>query len=278
MKKIFIFLIIILISGKSTVLAQTPVTTIGQDQNEITPAIKPTIVPTTQMEKIQELKERIATRVAQLRLSKKKVLSGKITDLNNPLFIITSNEGTHKIEINEDTIINLSIDSKTKLLKFSDLKINQSIIAWGNYIQEGETLTAKGIFVKETFLALVGTINDVDIKGGTVTLQTVKTNQSYLLDVETFTKINTLDKDSKIIKLGFSKTKVGSFALIYATLANKEGAAPYTAYRILVLPWGFSVTPTAIPTISPVSTPSAIPTKATPATKPTPTPKPYYLM
>lgn len=272
MKKILIFLTIILINGKSTVLAQTPVITTDQDQNESTPAAKPTIVPSTQMEKIQELKERIATKVAQLRLSKKKVLSGKITNLDSPLFTITENGNFYKIEVNEDTIITLSVDGKTKQIKFSDLKINQPIIAWGNYIQEGETLTAKGIFVKETFLALVGTINDVDIKGGTVTLQTVKTNQSYLLDVETFTKINKLDKDNKIVKLGFSKAKVGSSALIYAIPASKEGAAPYTAYRILILPNTSSATPTVLLNISPASSPSAIPTKIiSPTRKPTPT-------
>lgn len=268
MKKIFIFLIILLISGTSTVLAQTPTITTDQDLKEGTPTVKPTIVPTTRIEKIQELKERLATMVAQQRLSKKKVLAGKITSLDNPLFTITATEGAHKIETNEDTTITLSTDSKTKLVKFSDLTIGQSVIAWGNYIQEGETLTAKGIFVKEISLGLVGTINDVDTKGGTVTLQTAKTNQSYLLDVETFTKINTLDKDNKIAKLGFSKIKIGSSSFIYAYPQAKQGTAPYTAYRILVLPWNFSVTPTAAPSISPTLAPSTTPSKiVTPTVK-----------
>lgn len=259
MNKSIALLIIFYPMIASSVLAQTPTLTTAE-QNESTPARKPILIPSKQIEKIQELKERLATRVAQLRLSKKKVLIGKINSLDKPTLTLTALDGPRKIETDEDTTITLLTDSKTRAITFPDLKKGQSIIVWGTYIQEGDTLTAKAIWVKEPPLGLLGTIANVDIKGGTVTLQTLKTNQSYLLDVEVFTKINTLDKDNKIAKFGFSKIKTGNRAYIYATPSSKKDAAPYTAYRILLLP-NPPITVITPEGVSPTSIPTTTPTK-----------------
>lgn len=233
MRKTTLCLIAVYLLIATPIMAQSPT---SPTKSESTPEILPTAVPSKQTEKIQELKDRIATKVAELKLLKKKVMVGEISNLNSPSFTLTTAEGERKVETNEDTNITQAIDNKTKTMKFSELKKGKKVYVWGNYLKEADVLTAKAIFIKEIPSGLLGTISDVDIKAGTVTLQNPTTNQSYLLDVEVFTKINSLDKDNKITKFGFSKIKTGSRSYIYATQSSQKDAAPYTAYRILILP------------------------------------------
>lgn len=266
MKKIaIIFLLIGLITIQKNAFAQSeeeiPTPTSTKDQKIITP------VPTdSTMEKIQDLKNRIATKVAELKLMKKRVFTGKVITLSNPYVTITTKEGDKKIETNEDTIFTSITNGKSKEIVFKDLKKDQNLITWGTYNQEGDILTAKEIVIKDTPLTLIGKISDIDLKGGTVTLKT--DNNSYLLDIEVYSKINTIDKNGKIIKLGFSKVQTDSLALIQAVIIIKKDEITYTANRILIIPpkevvISPTTTPSPIPTISKVVLPTKNPTPTT---------------
>ena len=237
----------------------------AQNENETTTPdsvqqVTITPAPTdSTMGKIQELKNRIATKVAELKLLKKRVFTGKISSLNDPFVTIATLDGDYKIETNEDTQISSITNGKSKELSFDNLKKDQNIITWGTYNQEGDILTAKDIVVKDTPLTLVGTISEVDLKGGTVTLKTEQ--KTYLIDIEVYSKINTIDKTGKMVKLGFSKVSINSLALVQAVIIIKKDEITYAANRILIIPPkektnNPSTTPSPIPTITNVVTPT----------------------
>jgi hypothetical protein len=266
MKKIsiIVLLIVLITTFSKYTFAQSgndiPTPTISKEEITDTP------IPTdSTMEKIQDLKNRIATKVAELKLMKKRVFTGKIISLNDPYVTISTKDGDKKIETNEDTLFSSVISGKSKDIVFKDFKKDQNVITWGSYNQEGDILTSKEIVVKDTPLTLVGTITDIDLKGGTVTLKTEQ--QTYLLDIEVYSKINTIDKTGKLIKLGFSKVQTESLALVQAVIIIKKDEITYTANRTLIIPPKDEI-------ISPTITPSPIPTitkVVTPTKKPTPT-------
>lgn len=256
MKKSILLSLIFLMSLSSSTFAQKTTPADTQEEEKITS--KPTIDP--KMEKIQELKQRIATKVAEMKILKKRVFVGKITELDNPYIIIAIKEGDKKIETDEDTVMTQITNGKSQKIAFKQLKKDQTIFTWGSYNQEGDILTAKSIVAKEEPIMLYGTITEIDLKGGTITLQTV--NQTYVLDVEVFTKINSADNKKQPVKLGFSKIKKDSPALIQAVTILKKDEITYTANRILVLPsMTANVTPVTTPSVEPTISQSPTPSK-----------------
>ena len=260
MKKV-IFCLIILHLAVTPVLSQTRVSSPSGEQ-ESSPTAKPTTALNPLEEKILGLKERIATKVAQLKLLKKKILIGKISTINESLLTLATKDGDRRVETDEDTTITQIAGDKRRNINFSELKKDQSVVVSGNYIQEGDILTAKAIFAKETPIVILGKVEGVSIKEGTITLTRSVDNQTIVFDIEIFTKINTVDKTNKITKIGLSKIPVGNTTLVVTTTTTKGEVITYTANRILVFPQLVPSPPTPSPTIYPTASPSATPTKS----------------
>lgn len=217
---------------------------------------------TSSAERIKELKESVATVAAKLKKDSKKVFSGEIKTLNENGLVLTQKNGSTKtVLFNEETIFYRSgVESKTKI-NLKNLAVGNQVSAFGNLTQNSLTtetkdneLLAKIIIVRTKPLNLNGKVTEVSVNDGTLTVQTPK-NGSYIIDVETTTKIFIYDKETGLSKLTLSKIKAGDRVHIngFSALPKSEENR-VTANRILVLPGkaiGIVATPSAFPKSSP---------------------------
>lgn len=214
MKKIAILLIIscqLLIASCATAYAQEKATPAASTKS-----------------KIDEIKEKIASTVAQLNLVSKRVFVGDITKLEKSVIAIERDGQAKIIDVDELTKYN-------KDLTFSDLEIGDSLVAIGIYNKETRRLLARFVFVKILPIQISGVVREVDIKGGTISVEDKKRNTIFTVDIEKSTKTTNYTKAEGITKSGLSKIEIGQRAHIHG-LPSKDEENRITATRILLLP------------------------------------------
>lgn len=216
-------------------------------------SVTPTTVRNVQ---ISELKERIATKVAELKILAPQVVSGSIKTLSDQKIVLTVNDEDLSVDISEDTTLSqFDQDQNKKSLKIADLKTGQKIVVWGNLNKETNTMTADTVVARDFPLTFVGQIKSVDKKNYQFLVQSQNKDIPYLFDVNPPTKISLLANDNTLTKIGFSKLIEGQTVYVYGFIGDKtkDGQTLLSAKRIIILS-------------QPVTTP-------TPSLTPTPTPK-----
>jgi hypothetical protein len=217
-KKILLFLFLCLLIFTNNTLAQTAT------------------ISASQKKQIDEFKEKIATKVAQLqKKTNNKAIAGFVEEISgNKLRIKTADNDS--FEINVDSLITKYYQIKgSQMLEinFSELKKNQYIIASG--LIDNNKVTANFIYLDEPFLVMSGKVTEVN---KTEYYLKVLTNEKevYLLDIETTTRQLILNiKTINLEKTGFSKIKEGD--TIYFVIKNsKEKKERYSAEKILIIP------------------------------------------
>lgn len=202
---------------------------------------------------ITELKERIATQVARLKIIKKRGILGKISDLsNNQLILIDIKDNKRFVDVDELTKFK---DIKDNPIGISDLKKNNVVEVIGLYNTESKRLLARFIQVVEPQDRILGQILDLDAKNFTMEVITSKTNDTQNVEVEKTTKTQEL-VGGQIEKSGFSQIRIDEKILAVGFLKDNS----FTASRILLLP-DFSPD-MKISTPTPTATPKPKPTKA----------------
>lgn len=184
--------------------------------------------------KVQELKERVATRVAQMKLLGKRAIWGEIKSITGNTLVISTKRGERVVETNEETKFWQITRGKRAAIKFSDLAIGEKVHVLGLLNKETETLSAKIIIVRTHPINFQGKVKEVDVKGGTITVENLKQEKTWVVDVEATTKIFVWKKGEGLVKSGLSKIEIGDRVHVLAT-STKEGES-VSALRILVLP------------------------------------------
>lgn len=231
----------------------TPTAETDTEANEETQPLKE-----NQLEKIRQLKERVATKVAELKKTGKKAYFGEISKILSTSIFLTTKRGEAVVTTSEDTeIFSISLGKK-KSLSLRDLSEGQEMLALGISLEE--ELPAKIIIVKKMPLIVGGKVTDVDQKEGTLTIKTPK-NSQFVIDYEKTTQSKIFEAGT-LVKSGFSKININDRVHIVA--AENEEENRLTALRILVLPGkALGITeekpsPTEeapTPTLTPTSTP-----------------------
>lgn len=226
----------------------------------------PTLTPTPEADQTQidDLKDRLATKVAQLRQSQRKAIIGTVKSVSVSTATIETKTKDVKIELTDDIVIVQIIKGKRTKLTQDDLAKDDPVVVFGEYDTTLDLLKAKVIFIQSASSAerLSGTITEVDAKAFTITVSTE--GRSVIVDIERTTKI-TLWDGSNLTKSGFSKIAVGDSVHLLGTPVPKQENR-ISADRIANI-GNVTNAPTAAPTQAPTPT-----TKATP--KPTATPTP----
>ncbi len=253
MKKIAVLSLIILSvmftnTGFAKALESTP-------SGTVTPA-------TVRSSQISELKERIATKVAELKILAPSVISGTIKTLSDQKIVITVGDEDLSIDISEDTTLSqFDQDQNKKSFKIGDLKTDQKIVVWGTLNKETNTMTADTVISRDFPLTFVGQIKSVDKKNYQFLVQSQnkdipyqRKDFSYLFDVNPPTKISLLANDNSLTKIGFSKLIEGQTVYIYGFIGDKtkDSQTLLSAKRIIVLSQPVT-TPT--PSLTPTATP-----------------------
>lgn len=185
---------------------------------------------------IQSLKEKIATKVAQLRQQNKKIVSGIITKKNPEVIELTSeNNISYKIIIDDlITKFNSLANNIQKEIKKEELSENDFVIVVGTSIDN--SIHAKSIYQDQQYLVYSGKVMEVNKNDYSLKILTSEKDE-YVLDIETFTKQQILDiKKLTLISSGFSKIKAGDTIHFVIKRTQEKKASRFSASRILIIP------------------------------------------
>lgn len=249
--------------------AQAATTTPAADETD-TP--EPTI---TKSQQLDDLKERLATKVAQLRQTQRKAIFGTVKTVSVSTVTVETKTSDVKIELTDDIkIIQMLKGERTELTQ-DDLDKGDVVTVFGDYDASLDLLRAKVIFIQGTFPKHVsGIVKEVDQKGAVLTLNTPD-NQTLLIDVEKTTSSVMWTDPKGLEKSGFSKIEVGHVLHITGSAVPKKENR-ISATRIVDLGAVTGVTPT--PTQEEVEASASATPKPTPKVlvtpKATPTPEP----
>lgn len=226
-------------------------------------------------DQLNEIKERIASRVAQLNLVEKRAVIGNVQSTTTSQITLTDLQGNTRY-VDVDEITKFSSPSAKGSFGISDLTKGTKVRVLGLYNKQTQRIQARFVDVITEPTRLVGEIASLDKTNFTLTL-TTEDNKQKNIDIENFTKISKYTKDGGIAKYGFSKLQLGDLLFVIG-FPDKKDSTLLVADRILVIgdvakdPKISVTVPT--PTEIPVeNTPSSISGKKTNQGSPTPTTK-----
>lgn len=208
----------------------------------------PTLPQSKDREKIESLKERVATRVAEMRTKKAQALGGEIKEVGKNWLILATKSGEQKILVDEETKIFRLGRGGRQTLTLEDLAAGQrvTVVVLKDNLVDGQT--AKFIFAKTLPKNINGVVTAVNSDEGMITVKTKR--GEFIVDVEVTTKIFRWEKDKGLLKSGLSKILVGDRAHVLGEVKVK-GENRLTAWRILVLPGKAKGITEVTPTVSP---------------------------
>ena len=181
--------------------------------------------------RVDELKDKVASRVAQLKLVERRGIVGVVEGVSDTQITITDlNDKTRIIDVDELTKFS-SVDDNS--YGISDIKKGSMLSTLGLYNKESQRLLARFVNEINIPLFLVGVISEKDDKGFTVTLST-EDGTNYIVDIERVTKSFAYD-EGKLSVSGFSKIEIKENAIVLGYEDTKEKNR-LTASRIITFP------------------------------------------
>lgn len=231
----------------------------------------PVFAQATGSANLDDLKARLATKVAELRTVVKRAMYGPVKSVSLTQATIETKTKDIKLELTDDVTVSQMISSKRTTLPIEDVAVKDTITVFGTYDETLDLLKAQYIFIESSAAVsrVSGTVADVDTEEFVVTVVT-REGRTVLIDIERATKTNVWTASGGIVKGGFSKITVGDTVHIVGKPVPKVENR-VSATRILDLGniTGAVASPTV--TMTPTSSPSGTP-KSTP--KPTSKPSP----
>lgn len=194
--------------------------------------------PTTEessgiQQKINDLKERLATRVAELKSQNKKAFFGVIKQKNDETLTLLNKDTELEVLYSSDTTISTrSNKGKTTKADTKTLTVGSNAVAFGILDLDKKILTARSITIVDLPTTTVGTVVSVDNKEGTLTMTGEDGNIE--LDYEISTKCFIYEKDS-MKTCGLSKVNENDH-VIARMLTDDKDLTKATALRIVVIP------------------------------------------
>lgn len=271
MKKLSLVLILLILFLSLILLDFRPVKS-APPEEATSPGLSQQISPERQ-DQIKELRERVATKVAEL--SKKMLRSwlGIVKSVSSGKISLTTKDGEKTILTNDQTKIFRLGSAGKKTIETSDLVVDEEIVTIGSLNQDTGQMTAKVIIAKKLPVIINGKVSEINKGEGTIKVQSLRSGL-FVVDIEATTKILIWEKGKGLTKSGLSKIKIDDRVHVngFTPTKPKEGENRITANRILVLPGKAlgivgSPTPTATVAASPTASPTPKP-KASPTTSP----------
>ena len=218
-----------------------------------TATVAPT--PNTKQLQIESLKERLATKVAELRQTQSKAVFGTVKSISVSTLVIETKTKDVKIDLTDDIKVAQILKGVRTKLTIENVKKGDEVTIFGTYDSTLDLLKAKYIFIQNKPLERVtGVVTDINRDDFTLTIQTTE-ERSIVIDIETTSRTVRWDGTS-IVKSGFSKIAVGDTLHIQGTNVPKKENR-YSAIRILDLGnlTGNATLPTATATPTTEATP-----------------------
>lgn len=226
--------------------------------------------------KLDDLKDRLATKVAQLRQLTKRAVYGKVKAVSVSTFTVETKTSDIKIELTDDITVVQFLKGKRTELKTENIEQGDEVVVFGDYDSGLELLKAKFVFIQGALPQRIsGVVTKTDAKAFTITIRTNK-DETYIVDFERTTTTNKWDNEKETsAKIGFSGIVTGDTIHVLGTPVSGK-TNQLSATRILSLGNLTGETPTPTPEEEEVTPTSKVTPKVTPkvTTKPTATPTP----
>jgi len=205
---------------------------------------------------INQLKDKIASRVSELNLVEKRGVIGTIQEVKDSQITLSTNENNLQY-IDVDEITKFSSAGSSASFGISDLKKGMDVSVLGIYNKESQRILARYVDTVTIPTRFSGEIVSIDTKNYRFTLMTVD-NKAQDIDIETTTKISSYTPDAGLTSYGFSKLSVGDRVQIVGYPDKKNPSLLITDRLIDLLnapknPNILIVTPTSIPSPAPTS-------------------------
>lgn len=240
-----------------------------------TPTVKPGITtsPTSQTlneklnSQINQLKDKIASRVTELNLVEKRGIIGVISETSSTQITLTDlAENIRQVDVDE--ITKFSSPSKTSF-GLSDLTKGTKITVLGLYNKQSKRILARFINTSVDPVFLTGAVSDIDSKNITISIMSEDKKKTKIDIIQPSTKISEYNKTDGLTKMLFSNLNIGDRISIVG-YPDKKNPALIVASRIIIfaqIPKNPQIS-IQIPTPTKPLTPSA---STSAVKKPTPT-------
>lgn len=220
MKNIFCILLLFLLS--------LVVTDSAYAQTE---TITPTPTKAASNNILNDLKDKIASRVAQLNLVQKKGVIGTIDTVSGTQITVTDIHDNAAI-IDVDELTKFSSPSAKSSFGFSDLTKGTTIDVLGLYNKQSKHVLARFVSVITRNYYIFGQIASIDADNFIVNVISPD-NKLTPVDIETITKINTYT--DVLEKSSFSKLEVGK-QIVVVGYHNMNNPRQILALRVTIFP------------------------------------------
>lgn len=281
MKKTILFITILsllIISSINSAIALSPTPTTGKTKTTATsaPSAKPSntdVLDEKLNEQVNQLREKIASRVAELNLVEKRGVIGTVTEVSGNKITMTDINGKTRY-VDVDEITKFSSSSAKTSFGLSDLAKGTKIDVLGLYNKQSKRILARFINVSVNPTVITGVISAIDKKNYTVTV-VQEENKKHTVDIQSGSKIYIYSKDEGLVKYGFSKLIDGDRVLV-SGYTDKKNPELIEASRLITFPELPKDPKIVLPQVSeePSSSPSetgkVTPTTGSSKQKPTP--------
>lgn len=199
-------------------------------------AISPTVSQTTNeniSNQINQLKDKIASRVSELNLVEKRGVIGTVTDVSSSKITLTDNTGsTKQIDVDEITKFSSSLVKGT--FGLSDITKGTKISVLGLYNKQTKRILARFVRTSIDPIFVTGAIATTDPKLIMLSLKTTE-GKSAKIDVVPTTKISSYTKTGLVSKLTFLSLNIGDRVIVIG-YPDKKDTSLTVASRLIVLP------------------------------------------
>ena len=167
--------------------------------------------PSATNQKIEDLKDRLATKVAELRQTSRKAIYGTVKSTSITSFVVETKTKDIKIEQTDDIKVIQYLKDKRTALTSEDITKGDLVSVFGDYDTTLDLLKATIVVIQSPGPERIsGTVTARDDKEYTLTIKNPQ-GVTYIVDIEKSTKTRMWNREKKAQdKSGFSKIVAGN--------------------------------------------------------------------
>jgi len=251
MNHLIIIVLFVIFTARPVLAAPTSATPSGTQPS-------PLVTQATKSKSIDDLKDRLATKVAELRKIVKTAMYGTVKSTTISTMTVETSVKEMKIDVPDDLLVYQTLKGKRTKLTSEDIAKDDRVTVFGDYDDTLGVMKASMVFIEPSQpTGAIGTVTSINKTDYSFVIKT-PTGASMTVDFETSTKAQIVEKDA-VIKGGFSKITVGSIVSTIGT-PNADTPIRISAIRLTVIPASDALSPTKAAS-SPSTTPTKIPAK-----------------
>lgn len=183
-------------------------------------------------QQVNNLKERIASRVAQLKLVERRGIIGTVTEVSDTQITLSDVKNNTRF-VDVDELTKFSSLSSKESFGISDITKGTTLSILGLYNKESRRILARFVNVVTFPTVIHGAVSGIDEENFTLTVATEE--GEFTVDVENTTRTSSYTKGTALVRAGFSKIIQDMRITVIGTFDIKD-KTNIIASRILLFP------------------------------------------